>query len=273
MRVNLLSLQMTIFIFLIVISDESVAINSTISDTAQNKDQLNAIKKLQDEVEKLKKQFIILNKNQQAIAQKSGLIDKPEQPVVEVGGSAVIGRTNAKVVLIEFTDLHCPYCKKFHIETFPKINEKFIKTGNLLFVGKHLPITTLHSNALIASQVLECIRGEEEKADQFYSKAKHWLFDKGPHINKSSINKLIQKMGLNESKFEVCMQSPVIKDSILRDINLAKSIGLQSTPSFLIGLHQDGKINNWKTFVGAKSMKNFTEAINKYLTLANGKSN
>ena len=71
---------------------------------------------------------------------------------------------------------------------------KFIKTGNLLFVGKHLPITTLHSNALIASQVLECIRGEEKKADQFYSKAKHWLFDKGPHINKSSINKLVTKL-------------------------------------------------------------------------------
>jgi len=231
------------------------------------------IRQLQADVATLKQQFLILNRNQQAIAAHAGL--KPtgkeathKQPTLEVGNSASLGNDNAAVVLIEFTDLHCPFCKKFHLETFDQINKKYIETNQLRFVGKHYPIVALHKNAFIASKALECAREQETSQSHFYEESKSWLFKKGA---KFSIQKFANELKLDNKAFSSCIESSKVEQQINDDIDLARSIGITQTPSFLLGLQQGGKITDWKIIIGAKTFKQFSKVIDQFIDLAKTK--
>src|SRR5262245_8168712 len=65
--------------------------------------------------------------------------ESPSQPSESVHLSSVqlkfdsgwpsIGRPEARVILLEFTDYECPYCKKFHDATLPALKQKYVSTG------------------------------------------------------------------------------------------------------------------------------------------------
>jgi protein-disulfide isomerase len=230
-------------------------------------------RKIEAEIATLRQQFLILNKNQQAIAAHTGL--KPtgkeatkKQPTLEIGNSASIGDEKSSVVLIEFTDLHCPFCQKFHLETFDQLNEKYIKTNKLLFVGKHFPITALHKNSFVASKALECAREQETAQNHYYKNSKTWLFKEGA---KFSTQKFTDDLALDKKTFNSCIKSAKVEQQINDDMDLAKSIGITQTPSFLFGIHKNGKIVDWKIIIGAKTFKQFSKVIDRFIDLSKAK--
>lgn len=224
------------------------------------------IKQLQAQINQLNKQMVILNRNQQSIAKKIGLAGAKKQPVINIGKSASLGSEDAQVVLVEFTDLHCPFCKKFHNNIFPELEKQYIDTGKLRFIGKHYPILQLHKNAAVASFALECAREDGD-----YKKAKDWLFTRGKSFNKNSIDEFTTAMGLNSEKFTQCVESPTTAAQINNDMAIAKAIGVNQTPSFAIGLQKDGKVVNWKIITGAQSVENFGKAIAEISKLPSSK--
>ena len=44
-------------------------------------------------------------------------------------GAPSLGRPDAPVTLVEFTDLECPFCRQFHVTTFEEIRRNFIDRG------------------------------------------------------------------------------------------------------------------------------------------------
>src|SRR5215470_11526990 len=53
----------------------------------------------------------------------------PDEKVrVEVGGLPMLGRPDAPLTLVEFTDLECPYCRAFHVGTFEQLKREYIDT-------------------------------------------------------------------------------------------------------------------------------------------------
>src|SRR5690349_15472798 len=52
----------------------------------------------------------------------------------------VLGRSQAPVTVVEFTDYQCPYCNKFHLNTFPELKTQFVDTGLVRFVSRDLPL-------------------------------------------------------------------------------------------------------------------------------------
>lgn len=225
------------------------------------------IKILQAHITQLNNQVSILNRNQQSIAKKIGLNSPKKQPAVMLGESASLGNKDAEVVLVEFTDLHCPFCKKFHDKIFPGLEKQFIDKDKLRFVGKHFPIVQLHKNAAVASFALECAR---ESGD--YKQAKNWLFARGKNFTKNNLDEFITAMDLPSEAFKQCVESPEIAESINRDIATARQIGVNQTPSFVIGLQKDGQVVDWKIITGAQSVENFGKAIAEYTALAKSKS-
>lgn len=221
---------------------------------------------LQSHIMQLKQQVATLNRNQQSIAQKIGLTSQQAQPEITIGSSASLGNEDAKVVLVEFTDLHCPFCKKFHNNVFPELEKQYIDTGKLRFVGKHFPIVQLHKNAAVAAFALECAREEGD-----YKKAKDWLFTQGRAFNKSKLTEFSDVMGLSYDKFTQCVESPETAAKINSDMAIARTIGVNQTPSFAIGLQKNGKVVNWKVITGAQSVENFGKAFAEYAALAQTK--
>jgi len=227
---------------------------------------------LQAHIVQLNKQVAVLNRNQQGIAKKIGLTSKKPQtlpqvqPILPIGNSANLGNEEAKVVIVEFTDLHCPFCKKFHNKIYPELEKQYIDTDKVRFVGKSFPIVQLHKNAAVAAFALECAREDGD-----YKKAKDWLFERGKNFNKSNIEDFIRAMNLDKEKFAACVASPETAAQINKDMEIARAIGVNQTPSFAIGLQKNGQVIDWKIITGAQSVENFGKAIAQFTELAKTK--
>jgi len=223
---------------------------------------------MQSDLALLKKQVSTLTQNQTIIAQKIGLA----QPHLNVGESASLGDENAPVILVEFTDLRCPFCKRFNSETFPTLMDKYISTGKMRFIGKHLPITSLHPSAFIASQLLECSR--EQTSDAIgYEKAKTWIFSQKKGISNAELDSFSIAQNVDKTALEACMNGSDVTAKIREDMLMAKQLGLNSTPSFVIGLQKEGVVTDWKIIKGAKTIDQFSQAIDQFVTLAANKPN
>lgn len=85
----------------------------------------------------------------------------PNQPTVmeEIRGvqadDHVRGNPNAKIVIVEYSDTECPFCKQFHT-TMKQIIEQYGASGDVAWVYRHFPIPSLHPKAHKQSEALEC---------------------------------------------------------------------------------------------------------------------
>ena len=73
-------------------------------------------------------------------------------------GGYVIG--NGDIVLVEFSDFQCPYCKKLAQEVMPKIKTNLIDNGKLKFVYKDNPIPSLHPTTKQTSLAVRCAESQ-----------------------------------------------------------------------------------------------------------------
>jgi protein-disulfide isomerase len=67
----------------------------------------------------------------------------------------ILGRADAPLTIIEFTDLQCPYCANFALQTFPALRERYIDKGLVRFASRDLPLT-MHAHAIPAAVAARC---------------------------------------------------------------------------------------------------------------------
>lgn len=72
-------------------------------------------------------------------------------------GYPYLGSAAAPVVLIEFSDFHCPYCQQHNQETLPRYVEEFVRTGEVQYVAKDLPLESLHPQSRGAHRAAWCV--------------------------------------------------------------------------------------------------------------------
>ena len=66
------------------------------------------------------------------------------------------GNRNASVVLVEFADYECPYCRQFAKDTMKQIEHDYIENGRIGFVFHDFPIESSHPNAFSAALAALC---------------------------------------------------------------------------------------------------------------------
>jgi len=73
----------------------------------------------------------------------------------------LMGSENSEIIIVEYSDIDCPFCKRFH-PTMEKIVKEF--SGQVAWVYRHFPIDELHPEARKKAEISECIadlKGEE----------------------------------------------------------------------------------------------------------------
>lgn len=96
----------------------------------------------------------------QAIPQGADIVITPS-PLpgkVSVGNGhlPLLGSEKAKVTVIEFSDFQCPFCKQMFTNALSQIKKEYIDSGKIKFYYRHLPLTSIHPNAMIAAEASEC---------------------------------------------------------------------------------------------------------------------
>lgn len=75
--------------------------------------------------------------------------------IINIEGAHVLGDSNAKVVLVDFSDYECPYCIRHFSQTWPDIKKNYVDTGKIKVVFKNFPLN-FHPNAQKAAEAAEC---------------------------------------------------------------------------------------------------------------------
>ena len=172
----------------------------------------------------------------------------------------ILGNPNAPVIMVEYSDLECPFCKRHH-ETLQKIMDEYGKTGQVAWVYRHFPIVQLHSKAPTEALATECAAAQGGNT-AFWGML-DTIFTTTPSNNGLDLTQLpvfAEKLGLNREQFETCLRQADMS-RIERDFNDAKAAGGEGTPYtiFLVG---DKKV----PLVGAQpymAVKTFVEALLK----------
>jgi len=89
----------------------------------------------------------------------SGVVttEPPRGPTatVSIKDCPSLGSTNAGIVLVEFSDFECPYCKEAHETSIAAIRKLYVETGRLRLVFRNLPLS-FHRHAETAARAAYC---------------------------------------------------------------------------------------------------------------------
>jgi protein-disulfide isomerase len=174
----------------------------------------------------------------------------------------VLGREDAPVAMVEFSDLQCPYCATYALRTFPQLKRAYIDTGKLHYAAVSFPLPS-HAFAFPAAVAARCA-GEQ---GQFW-KFRDAIFADQAQLASDPYDALAGKLGLDVAKFKACRRD-IRQDSYVReDLAMARRDGIASTPSFMLGRVVDGEFQGG-TFSGSKSFEEISAMIDKLI--ADGK--
>ena len=147
----------------------------------------------------------------------------------------VLGSATAPVTIIEFTDLQCPYCARFALDTWPQLKARYVDTGKVRFASRDLPLP-FHAYAVPAAVAARCA-GQQGKFFEY----REALFRGQGHLPEAPYEAIAARFGLDVEQFKACRQDKAVESSVRADATLASANGISSTPSFVIGREVDGQ--------------------------------
>ena len=135
-----------------------------------------------------------------------------------------IGNIDSKLIIVEFVDYNCGYCKK----TLPTISKLMKNFDNIQIVFIDYPI--LSESSEIAARA--SLAANEQNA---YFEYHTILLNNTKSINENILYKIAKELSLDIEKFKKDMSSEKIKNNIIKNIKFANSLKIRGTPTFIIG--------------------------------------
>ena len=90
-----------------------------------------------------------------APAGTSGLVSTRKMNV-DLGNSPVLGKADAPITIVEYSDFECPFCGRFFTQTIPSLKRDYVDTGKARFAYKQFPLTSIHPKAQGAAEASLC---------------------------------------------------------------------------------------------------------------------
>ncbi len=144
----------------------------------------------------------------------------------------ILGNPAAKVMIVEYADFDCEYCKGFD-DTLHQIVANEGTTGNVAWVYREFPLTEIHPNAMKHAEAAECVA--QVAGNYLFWKFADMLFANQP-VDPSQYGTFAERLGVPGTAFAACFSnaSSTVDTRILADRQNALSMGAQGTPFSLI---------------------------------------
>jgi protein-disulfide isomerase len=167
----------------------------------------------------------------------------------------ILGNPEANVWLIIISDFQCPFCKRWHEESWEAIRKEYVDTGKIRVAYVNLPLE-MHRNAWPAAHAAMCA-GVQGKfwpvQDAIIRTQDAWSGLTDPH---PAFETLAKEAGADVEQLRACVKSSAMRPIIQGDVNRANNAGAQSTPTFFVG---------GKPVIGAQPLAVFREALDAAL--------
>lgn len=169
----------------------------------------------------------------------------------EAGDKLAVGRADAPVVLIEYSDFKCGYCGKFARDTEPELVKKYVEDGTLRIEWRNFPIFGADSEAAAKAA---WAAGQQDRFEQFHAAA-YAEGSKEKGFGEARLSELAGQAGVPDlERFKKDMAGEQAAAALQKDQEEGYRIGVSSTPSFLI---------NGQPIAGAQPLDAFAAAIAK----------
>jgi protein-disulfide isomerase len=170
-----------------------------------------------------------------SVSKKESPLNSPSKAslVTPVGtNDHILGNPAAKVMIVEYSDFECSYCKTFD-GTLRQIVANEGTGGSVALVYREFPLTEIHPNAMDDARAAECV-AQTAGNDAFWKFANS-LFMNQP-VDPAQYSTLAEDVGLSGDAFANCYSNAqtTVDPTITADRQNAITIGAQGTPYSLI---------------------------------------
>jgi protein-disulfide isomerase len=156
----------------------------------------------------------------------------------------MLGGAGARVGVVAFSDYQCPYCQRFHEETYPLLRERYVDTGKIVFAYRDLPLE-FHPLAKEAAVAARCAGAQER-----YWEAADRLFESQQDLGIELYKSIAAEHGLDSAAYLSCLENPAVLAEVLDDAAAAADLGIQGTPTFFVGRIDGGRVVDAIPLVG-----------------------
>jgi protein-disulfide isomerase len=159
------------------------------------------------------------------------------------------GPKDAPVVIVEFSDFNCQYCKRFMSETLEPLLEAY--GDQILFVYRDF--TILGPSSIDAAVAAEC--ANEQDAFWEYHDI---LFNNQARFSNEELIGYAEELNLDIEAFSACLEDPEFVNEVRRDTAAAQQTGARGTPAFLV---------NGQVVSGAQPFEGFAAIIDQEIAV------
>lgn len=170
---------------------------------------------------------------QQPNAQPQVTTAPPQKVEVDAGHLPIKGDPNAKVTIIEFADLRCPYCKQFYSDSVKQLLTDYVNTGKAKFAFRHYAF--LGPASTVAANASECAN-EQGKFWEMYD----YLYTNQPAetdttlFTVDNLTPIAGTLGMNTDQFRTCLSTNKYDKNVSDDFTAGQKAGVSGTPTIFI---------------------------------------
>ena len=185
---------------------------------------------------------------------------------VDFAAAPLIGKDDAPIMIVEFSDFQCPYCSR-GAKTLAEIKKKYGSKVRVAF--KNFPLS-FHQNARPAAEAGLCVN--EQGADKFW-KFHDVAFQNQDKLDTANLEKYAKESGANVDKFKECFSSKKFASVVQKDIEYGEKLGVKSTPTFIVGTKSGPtSLANGTIINGAVPVESFSETVDQTIENSGSKN-
>jgi protein-disulfide isomerase len=153
----------------------------------------------------------------------------------------IYGNVDAPVSLIEYSDFECPFCKRFH-PTARKLIDSF--DGQVNWVYRHFPLGFHNPLAQLEAEASECagLLGGNEAFWRYTDLVYERTTSNGKGLLPESLALFADEIGLDQVKFEECLESGQMTARVQEDFEEGGRVGISGTPGNIIRNHSTEEV-------------------------------
>lgn len=144
----------------------------------------------------------------------------------------ILGNINAEIMIVEYSDTECPFCKRFHTT----MNEIVKNNGDkVAWVYRHYPIPQLHKKAFLEAEATECA-WEQGGNTQFwnFTNELYKRTQSNDSLEVTELPKIAGDIGINVESFNACLLSGKYTSKVEADIMDGQLVGVRGTPTSFV---------------------------------------
>jgi protein-disulfide isomerase len=150
----------------------------------------------------------------------------------EISQDKSIGSPNAPVVVVEYADFQCPYCKQFAVGPEQQLRKEYIDSGKVRFAFRHMAF--IGTESVWAAEATECANEQNRFWDYQDKVYQAQGAENSGTFSQDNLKRFAADLKLDTQKFNECLDTNKYQAKIDQDMAEAQRLGVNSTPTLFV---------------------------------------